>query len=167
MKINILLIILSFFVFENNGYSQKYLELRKASRLKYFSFYPGENIRFKMYEDEYFTNSVITGISDSTLNFNNIQIPVSKIEIIDIRNKTSNMTKSLGLLISGGSLAYFAIDFINLSLVQKANYKDVINNKTLINCSIGIGIGVFVRLFAKKKYFKRNKLNRIWIQGIQ
>ena len=167
MKINILLTILILFFFGNYSYSQKYLELSKASKLKYFTFYSGENIRFKLYGDEYFTNATITGIGDSTLNFNNIQIPISKIEIIDIKNKTSNISKSLGLLVSGGSLAYFAIDFINLSIVQKANYKDVINNKKLINFIICIGIGVIIILFAKKKYFKRNKLNRIWIQDIQ
>ena len=57
-------------------------------------------------------------------------------------------------------------DFINLSLVQKANYKDVFSKNILINCGIGVGVGLLIRAFGKKKYFKRNKLNRIWIQEI-
>ena len=166
MKIKCIIFFLTFFVFIDSIYSQKYLELRKASKLKSYTFYPGENIRFKLFSDDTFSSGTITGIGDSTLNFNNIKVPVSRIEVIDIRDKTSNRNKAFGLLISGGSMAYFVLDFINLSLVQKANYKDVFNRKTLINSLIGVGVGASLKFFVKRKYFKRNKLNRIWIQDI-
>ena len=166
MNNKFIIIFLSFFIFWFEGYSQKYLELTKASSLKSYIYFPGETIRFKLFNDKYFSRGTITGIGDSSLNFNDIKVPISKIEVVDIRSKTSNINKSLGLLIAGGSLAYFTIDFINLSLVQKANYKDVFNKNTLVNCIVGISVGSFIRIFAKKKFFKRSKLNRIWIQDI-
>ena len=169
-KLEILKIHLLLFVFyllvPNKIFPQKFLELSKATKQKYYSFYPGETIRFKLYDDELFSSGTLTGIGDSTLNFNSIRIPISKIEIIDIRGKTSNRVRRIGSTVIGGSAAFFAIDFINLTLVQNANYKDVFSRNLLINCGIGVGVGLIIRSFGKRKYFKRNKLNRIWIQEI-
>ena len=103
---------------------------------------------------------------DQNLRFNNIEVPIDQIDIIDIRNKTSDQLKTYGNIIAGGSLAYFIMDFINLSLVQRANYKDVYNKNILISCSVGFSIGAVSRIF-KRKYYKRNDLNRIWIQNSQ
>ena len=169
-KLEILKIYLLFFIcclfVSNEIFSQKFLELRKATKQKYYSFYSGETIRFKLYGDDSFSSGTLTGIGDSTLNFNSIKIPISKIEIIDIRGKTTNRAKGIGSTVMGGSVAFFAVDFINLTLVQKANYKDVFSKNILINCGIGVGVGLLIRTFGKRKYFKRNKLNRIWIQEI-
>lgn len=165
LKIHLLLFVF-FFLLSNEMFPKRFLELRKATKQKFYSFYSGETIRFKLYGDELFSSGTLTGIGDSTLNFNSISIPISKIEIIDIRGKTTNRVKRIGSTVIGGSAAFFAIDFINLTLVQKANYKDVFNRNLLINCGIGVGLGLILRTFAKRKYFKRNKLNRIWIQEI-
>lgn len=147
-------------------YSQTYLELRKATQLKSFRIYPGDNIRFKKKGDDFFTFAKITGMRDQNLRFNNIEVPIDQIDKIDIRKQTSNRSKIYGNVIAGGSLGYFIIDFINLSLVQRANYMDVYNKNILISCSVGFSIGSALRIF-KRKYFKRNDLNRIWIQNSQ
>ena len=165
LKIQLFLFIF-YFLIPYQIFSQKFLELRKATKQKYYSFYSGETIRFKLYGDDSFSSGTLTGIGDSTLNFNSIKIPISKIEIIDIRGKTTNRAKGIGSTVMGGSVAFFAVDFINLTLVQKANYKDVFSKNILINCGIGVGVGLLIRTFGKRKYFKRNKLNRIWIQEI-
>ena len=102
-----------------------------------------------MYGDDSFSSGTLTGIGDSTLNFNTIKVPISKIEIIDIRGKTTNRAKGIGLTVIGGSVAFFAVDFINLTLVQKANYKDVFNKNILINCGIGVGVGLLIRTLGK------------------
>ena len=156
LKIQLFLFVL-YFLIPHLIFSQKFLELRKATKQKYYSFYSGETIRFKLYGDDSFSSGTLTGIGDSTLNFNSIKVPISKIEIIDIRGKTTNRVKRIGSTVIGGSAAFFAIDFINLTLVQKANYKDVFNRNLLINCGIGVGLGLILRTFAKRKYFKRNK----------
>jgi|TARA_B100001094_G_scaffold208060_1_gene201936 hypothetical protein len=159
-----LLFFFSFLTLES--YSQNYLELKKATQLKSINFFEGENIRFKQKDDAIFTYARLTGIGSDYLSFNNVQIPISNIDIVDIRSKTSNKGRAYGSLISGGSLGYFAIDFINLSIVQKANYKDVFNEDILVSCSIGFSIGLIIRTFAKKKLFKRKNLNRIWIKEL-
>ena len=165
LKIQLFLFVL-YFLIPYQIFSQKFLELRKATKQKYYSFYSGETIRFKLYGDDSFSSGTLTGIGDSTLNFNSIKVPISKIEIIDIRGKTTNRVKGIGSTVMGGSVAFFAVDFINLTLVQKANYRDVFSKNILINCGIGVGLGLLIRTFGKRKYFKRNKFNRIWIQEI-
>ena len=64
---------------------------------------------------------------------------------------------------SGASAGYFIIDFINLSVVQKASSAEVFDNKIIFGCSLGIGLGFGLRQL-KRKYFKRKKLSRVWIQ---
>ena len=156
--------IILFFVFvSNNLHSQYYLELKKASKIKSFKFFPGEKIRFKLKDDENFTQGYITGISEDKLRFNYIEVSVSDIEIVDIRNKSSNFFKSGGKYIAGGSIAFFIIDFVNLSLVQKVKYKDVYNKDLLIGCSLSFSVGALLT-FVKRKYFIKKKLNRIWVQ---
>jgi len=149
--------IILFFIFvSNNLHSQYYLELKKVSQTKSFKFFPGEKIRFKLKDDENFTQAYITGISEDKLRFNYIEVSVSDIEIVDIRHKSSNFFKSSGKYIAGGSISFFIIDFMNLSLVQKVKYKDVYNKDLLIGCSLSFGVGALLT-FVKRKYFvKKN-----------
>ncbi|MEO2083907.1 MAG: hypothetical protein ABGW65_00120, partial [Marinoscillum sp.] len=95
--------------------------------------------------------------------FNYIEVSISDIEIVDIRLKSSNFFKSGGMIIAGGSVAFFIIDFVNLSLVQKVKYKDVYNKDLLIGCSLSFGVGALLT-FVKRKYFVKKKINRIWVQ---
>ena len=67
------------------SYSQNYLELKKATKLKSINFFEGENIRFKQKHDEIFTYAKITGIGSDYLSFNNIQIQISNIDIVDMK----------------------------------------------------------------------------------
>ncbi|MAS38694.1 MAG: hypothetical protein CMB84_01690 [Flammeovirgaceae bacterium] len=152
-----------FVLISYNLFPQSFLELGKANSFKTMRFNEGENLRFKKFNEKYFISARISGISDKMIKFNNIEIPVEDIEIIDVREKSSNFMRRFGTYFSGASAGYFLIDFINLSVVQKASAADVYDNKILIGCSVGIGLGFGLRQI-KRKYFKRKKLNRIWIQ---
>jgi hypothetical protein len=147
----------------NKVFTQNILELGRANSFKTMSFYEGENLRFKKSNEDYFIIARISGITDDKIKFNNIEIPVSDIDVIDVREKSSNFMRRFGTYFSGASAGYFLIDFINLSVVQKASAADVYDDKILIGCSVGIGLGFGLRQI-KRKYFKRKKLNRIWIQ---
>ncbi|MAD59540.1 MAG: hypothetical protein CMB81_04315 [Flammeovirgaceae bacterium] len=147
----------------NKVFTQNILELGRANSFKTMSFYEGESLRFKKSNEDYFITARISGITDDKIKFNNIEIPVSDINVIDVREKSSNFMRRFGTYFSGASAGYFLIDFINLSVVQKASAADVYDDKILIGCSVGIGLGFGLRQI-KRKYFKRKKLNRIWIQ---
>jgi len=147
----------------NKVFTQNILELGRANSFKTMSFYEGESLRFKKLNEDYFITARISGITDDKIKFNNIEIPVSDIDVIDVREKSSNFMRRFGTYFSGASAGYFLIDFINLSVVQKASAADVYDDKILIGCSVGIGLGFGLRQI-KRKYFKRKKLNRIWIQ---
>ena len=147
----------------NKVFTQNVLELGRANSFKTMSFYEGESLRFKKSNEDYFITARISGITDDKIKFNNIEIPVSDIDVIDVREKSSNFMRRFGTYFSGASAGYFLIDFINLSVVQKASAADVYDDKILIGCSVGIGLGFGLRQI-KRKYFKRKKLNRIWIQ---
>ena len=69
LKIQLFLFVL-YFLIPHQIFSQKFLELRKATKQKYYSFYSGETIRFKLFGDDSFSSGTLTGIGDSTLNFN-------------------------------------------------------------------------------------------------
>ena len=147
----------------NKVFTQNVLELGRANSFKTMSFYEGESLRFKKSNEDYFITARISGITDDKIKFNSIEIPVSDIDVIDVREKSSNFMRRFGTYFSGASAGYFLIDFINLSVVQKASAADVYDDKILIGCSVGIGLGFGLRQI-KRKYFKRKKLNRIWIQ---
>tara|TARA_Y100000768_G_scaffold383356_1_gene365341 strand:- start:818 stop:1309 length:492 start_codon:yes stop_codon:yes gene_type:complete len=147
----------------NKVFTQNILELGRANSFKTMSFYEGESLRFKKSNEDYFITARISGITDDKIKFNNIEILVSDIDVIDVREKSSNFMRRFGTYFSGASAGYFLIDFINLSVVQKASAADVYDDKILIGCSVGIGLGFGLRQI-KRKYFKRKKLNRIWIQ---
>ena len=68
--------------------------------------------------------------------------------------------KGIGYIISGTSLGFFAIDIINLSVVQKNTLKRSFNEKIGITSLTGIFLGISIT-FIKKKYFKNKGLNRI------
>ena len=141
-------------------YSQSYLELKKLGKKRKIEFFSGEEIRFKIKNDENFSMARITGIYDDYINFNNIRVNIDDIELIDIRHKSSNTFKGIGYIISGTSLGFFAIDIINLSVVQKNTLKRSFNEKIGITSLTGIFLGISIH-FIKKKYFKNNGLNRI------
>ena len=157
------ILLLFFLSITNEIFSQNILQLGKANSFKTMSFYEGETLRFKKLNDDYFITARISGITDDNIKFNNIEIPIDEINVVDIRDKSSNFMRRFGTYFSGGSAAYFLIDFINLSVVQRASASEVYDSKILLGCSFGIGIGFGLRQI-KKKYFKRKKLNRIWIQ---
>tara|TARA_B100002052_G_scaffold103197_1_gene95226 strand:+ start:1286 stop:1837 length:552 start_codon:yes stop_codon:yes gene_type:complete len=141
-------------------YSQSYLELKKLGKKRKIEFFSGEEIRFKIKNDENFSMARITGIYDNYINFNNIRVNIDDIELIDIRHKSSNTFKGIGYIISGTSLGFFAIDIINLSVVQKNTLKRSFNEKIGITSLTGIFLGISIT-FIKKKYFKNKGLNRI------
>ena len=69
-------------------YSQSYLELKKLGKKRKIEFFSGEEIRFKIKNDENFSMARITGIYDDYINFNNIRVNIDDIELIDIRHKS-------------------------------------------------------------------------------
>ena len=109
----------------NKVFTQNILELGRANSFKTMSFYEGESLRFKKSNEDYFITARISGITDDKIKFNNIEIPVSDIDVIDVREKSSNFMRRFGTYFSGASAGYFLIDFINLSVVQKASAADV------------------------------------------
>ena len=159
----ILRILIFILIISQNSFAQKTLQIGKATNFKSLVFFEGDNIRFKRYDDDFFISSRISGFSEDKIKLNNIEIPLSSIEYIDIRHKSSNFFKKFGTYLSGASAGYFIIDFINLSVVQKASSAEVFDNKIILRCSLGIGLGFGLRQL-KRKYFKRKKLSRVWIQ---
>ena len=134
-------------------YSQSYLELKKLGKKRKIEFFSGEEIRFKIKNDENFSMARITGIYDDYINFNNIRVNIDDIELIDIRHKSSNTFKGIGYIISGTSLGFFAIDIINLSVVQKNTLKRSFNEKIGITSLSGIFLGISIT-FIKKNILK-------------
>ena len=157
MKIYFILFI---YFFTLPTYSQSYLELKKLGKKRKIEFFSGEEIRFKIKNDENFSMARITGIYDDYINFNNIRVNIDDIESIDIRNKSSDAFKGVGYIISGASLGYFVIDIFNMAVVQKNTLKRSFNEKIAISSLSGVFIGISIT-FIKKKYFKNKGLNRI------
>ena len=157
MKIYFILFI---FFYTIQCYSQNYLELKKLGNKRKIEFFPGEEIRFKIKNDENFSSARITGIYEDYINFNNIKVDLNNIELIDIRNKSSDTFKGVGYIVSGASLGYFSIDIFNMTVVQGNTLKKSFNEKIGISSLTGIFIGISIT-FIKKKYFKNQGMNRI------
>ena len=98
-KIKFLFLLYLLIINYNHLYSQTHLELRKATQLKSFKFYPGDNIRFIKKGDDFFTFAKITGMRDQNLRFNNIEVPINEIDKIDIRKKLLIEVKYMVMLL--------------------------------------------------------------------
>ena len=86
----ILRILIFILIISQNSFAQKTLQIGKATNFKSLVFFEGDNIRFKRYDDDFFISSRISGFSEDKIKLNNIEIPLSSIEYIDIRHKSSN-----------------------------------------------------------------------------
>ena len=107
-----------------------------------------------------FSSARITGIYEDYINFNNIKVDINDIELIDIRNKSSDTFKGVGYIVSGASLGYFSIDIFNMTVVQGNTLKKSFNEKIGISSLTGVFLGISIT-FIKKKYFKTVGMNRI------
>ena len=90
------ILILFFLSISNEIFSQNILQLGKANSFKTMSFYEGETLRFKKLNDDYFITARISGITDDNIKFNNIEIPIDEINVVDIRDKSSNFMRRFG-----------------------------------------------------------------------
>ena len=146
--------------FSNLCFSQNFLELKKIGMKKKIEFYPGEEIRFKLKNDENFSRAYITGVYDGYMNLNRIKINFEDIERVDIREKSSNTFIGIGKTLFVVSLGYLTIDLVNLTVVRGISLKNAFNqNQALISFS-GLTLGISLQ-FIKKKYFKNKGLNRV------
>ena len=146
--------------FSNLCFSQNLLELKKLGKKKKIEFYPGEEIRFKLKNDENFSRAYITGVYDGYMNLNRIKINFEDIERVDIREKSSNTFIDIGKTLFVVSLGYLTIDLVNLTVVRGISLKNAFNqNQALISFS-GLTLGISLQ-FIKKKYFINKGLNRL------
>jgi len=146
--------------FSNLCFSQNLLELKKLGKKKKIEFYPGEEIRFKLKNDENFSRAYITGVYDGYMNLNRIKINFEDIERVDIREKSSNTFIDIGKTLFVVSLGYLTIDLLNLTVVRGISLKNAFNqNQALISFS-GLTLGISLQ-FIKKKYFINKGLNRL------
>ena len=146
--------------FSNLCFSQNFLELKKLGKEKKIEFYPGEEIRFKLKNDENFSRAYITGVYDEYMSFNKIKINFKDIEMVDVRKKSSDSFIKIGNLVSISSLGFFTIDLLNLTVVRGIAFKNAFDqNQALVSFS-AFTLGISLR-FIKQKYFKNKGLNRI------
>ena len=73
--------ILFMYFFTSPLYSQSYLELKKLGKKRKIEFFSGEEIRFKIKNDENFSMARITGIYDDYINLINNQISLVFIQL--------------------------------------------------------------------------------------
>ncbi len=162
---HIFVVLLIFFAHET--FSQSYLVLRKQGAKRRFEFFPGDQFIYKMKGIDTFFKDRVADFADSTIILENNILHLTQIDEIDVRNADSNRSDFLrymeGYLPTIG-YGYFAIDFINVAIVEQENYS--IDNGVAITSAAMVGTGYGLRLMRRKIFKLYKEKNQAYIVGL-
>ena len=138
--------------------AQYYLQLKKRTKVIH-TYSAGDHIKFKLKGDDFYSDQVVIGVTDSTIKFRLLDIALTDIEAVKVPERGS-----YGLdLISGAAITagifFMVIDQANQLFVQGEGLGP--SKETLLISGSLIGSGLFLRLFKKKKFKFKSKRYRL------
>lgn len=137
---------------------QRYLILKKKNRPYSVIFQEGDELRFKLKGEKYFTKGLIEGFGVDEIRFHYYRIKLNEIAEIDVGSKNFTIFSFRSgpgkLLISG--FAFVAIDQFNQTVVNDQPFS--INGKTALIGGALTTSGIVLKLIQKKRWkFKKQK----------
>ncbi|NMM48796.1 hypothetical protein [Marinigracilibium pacificum] len=150
----ILIFLLLFTFTATAAFSQQFIRITNKSGSKRKVINTGDPFIYKLYNDETVYRDQLIGVSDST-----IQLTYERVKPEDIQevyNVNRNyMDKLSGYMIAGG-IILVSIDFINIKIVQDADYEP--STGILVASAAMVGGGALYLILRRKKY----RLDKGW-----
>jgi hypothetical protein len=155
------LVLLMVFVLTNEcAYSQDFVVLSKQGVGKRFKIYVGDEFRFQLYNQNYFSKGLIVKLKNDSIFFSNTAVKLDDIRKVDIRDYNyhrmdPNFLAKASIL---AGLGYFFVDQFNHTVVNHDGWnvdKGVAQTSALL-----IATGILIHK-TKKRYFRVNKCNKI------
>lgn len=131
--------------------AQYAMAIRKVSNGLELRYSPGEEIRFKLREEDYFHRSVIQAVSDTGLVFQHFNIAFSELEKVDLQGRRFAVFpfRSVGTVLIVGGLGLIAADWFNQQVVQGNDYEAP--EGMLIAGGAAAAAGIVLRLLEPKR----------------
>lgn len=134
-----------------SAYGQKYAVLHKIGSSKEIRYKSGDEIRFKLKNEDHYRRDHIISVSDTALHFHYSSISFLEIDKIDIRGKRFNTFnwKTIGTAFQIAGVGYVAIDSFNRTVVQGDTFE--FDETVWITGGILVGVGTLIKLSQPKK----------------
>ena len=130
--------------------AQKFLQLEKGGSFKYTRYYIGEDIVFKLHNDDKgWHTRTITGIDvdGDRLIFFNHPLPIDSIAAIQLPGSKVWQITGLALQVGGANAILFSLGYNPIFKNEPVNWGGVATG------ALGIAIGTAIRQFTKNKRF--------------
>lgn len=142
------------------AYSQDFVVLSKLGVGKRFKIFIGDEFRFQLHNQDYFSKGQIVKLRNDSIFFSNTAVKLDDIRKVDIKDYNYHRMDP-DFLAKASVLAgvgYFVVDQFNHTVVNQDGWnvdKDVVRTSAIF-----IAAGILVHK-TKKRYFRVNKRNRI------
>jgi len=109
-----------FFLLTGNLFAQNVLMLEKTGSNKRTFFKSGDEIRYKLENEDHFRRDYIVSLKDSSIVFHYNKIDIDEIEVVDISKKDFIKVnlKKIGTLLQVSGGFYILLDQFNKTVVQ-------------------------------------------------
>ena len=126
--------------------AQKFLRLANAGRNGSIDYFEGDKIRFRIRDEGFFREQMILGFTEYAIKFRFFEVPLSEIEVIDIRSRNQWVGGKL-LMIAGVGL--MAADAINTTAVRGETY--TLDRGVWITAGALVSAGLLMDLLRRKR----------------
>ena len=128
--------------------------------MRKYDFFAGDDFVYKMKGMDVFFKDKIADFADSTIILRNNILHLTQIEEVDVRNANSNRSEMLRYIETMAPVVgygYFALDFVNVAVVENEPY--TVDDGVATISAVLVGTGYGLKLM-RRKVFKLHKPNR-------
>lgn len=150
---SILILLILIFSFSMT-FGQQFIRISNKSGSKRKVINVGDPFIYKLYNDETVYRDQLVGVSDSTFQLTYETLKPEDVQVV-YKNEANFMDAFSGYLIAGGAILV-AIDFVNIRIVQDADFEP--SSGIFIVGGAMVGTGLIYRLLRRNKY----RLDKRW-----
>ncbi|MEM9857302.1 MAG: hypothetical protein AAF843_08095 [Bacteroidota bacterium] len=129
--------------------AQYYLQLKKRNKVIH-TYMAGDNIKFKLKGEDFYTNQIITGVTDSTIKFRFLDVAFKDIEVLKLSSRRSYGLDLVAEFGMKAGIIFLVIDQFNQLAIQGEGLGP--SSEVLIISGSLISTALIIWLLKKKKF---------------
>jgi len=141
-----------FFLLTGNLFAQNVLMLEKTGSNKRTFFKSGDEIRYKLENEDHFRRDYIVSLKDSSIVFHYNKIDIDEIEVVDISKKDFIKVnlKKIGTLLQVSGGFYILLDQFNKTVVQGKEWE--FEEDVWITGAVLVAAGTAIKFLHPRKF---------------